>query len=133
VDFSCHKNKFPAEIAEYFLSSWETREISRVEAPCAALSIGELEWHLDWPFFSSDPPAPLFNLKPRAVLNDPHSFPKHWHRVLAADLSFPIDLSTFGNRLVILNGFHRLLKSINTGADVMECRLVPRSHIRTAA
>jgi hypothetical protein len=95
--------------------------------------IRELEWHLDYPFLSSNPPAPLFDLRPRAVLDDPHEFAKHWDRVLAADLEFPIDVSTFGNRIVILDGFHRLLKAINVGTVAMDCKFVPRQHIRTAA
>ncbi len=132
MDFSGHKNKFPAEISAYFYSSWETREIWRLETPRRRLPIQQLEWHLDWPFLSSNPPAPLFDLKPRAVLDNPRNFQKHWDRVLAADLEFPIDVTTFGDRLVILDGFHRLLKSINAGALVMECKLVPRKYIRTA-
>jgi hypothetical protein len=133
MDLSSHGKKFPAEISEYFLSSWETHAIWRVEAPRRTLSLRELNWHLDCPFFSSDPPAPLFDLKPRSVLDDPHLFPKHWARVLAADLRCPIDVSAFGDRLVILDGLHRLLKSNDAGAAVMECRLVPRRYIRTAA
>jgi hypothetical protein len=33
---------------------------------------------------------------------------------------------------VILDGFHRLLKSIDAGARVVECRVVPRKHICTS-
>lgn len=131
MDLSLHKTKFPAEISEYFHSSWETREIWGIEAPRRALPIREIEWHLDWPFFSSSPPLPLFDLKPRDVLANPREHTKHWNRVLAADLAFPIDVTTFGDRLVILDGFHRLLKSIDACATVMECRLVPRRCIHT--
>jgi hypothetical protein len=132
MDLSLHKTKFPAEISEYFHSSWETREVWRIEVPRSTLPMSELEWHLDWPFFSTNPPAPLFDLKPRDVLENPHHFTKHWNRVVAADLSFPLDVSTFGDRLVILDGFHRLLKSIDAGARVVECRVVPRKHICTS-
>jgi hypothetical protein len=133
MDVSSHHTKFPAEMSEYFRSSWETQAIWRVEAPRRTLSLRELNWHLDCPFFSSDPPAPLFDLQPRSVLDDPHHFPRHWQRVLAADLRFPIDVSAFGDRLVILDGLHRLVKSNDAGAIVMECRLVPRKHLRTVA
>jgi hypothetical protein len=133
VDFSAHKKKFPADIAEYFRSSWETRELWRLETPHRAFHVDELRWHLDYPFCSSDPPAPLFDLKPRAVLENPHEFPQHWRRVMDADLSFPIHVSAFGERWVILDGIHRLLKSIAGGVVVMECKLVPREHLRVAA
>lgn len=42
-------------------------------------------------------------------------------RVKAADLSFPINVSTFGGRLVILDGFHRLLHFMAAGAARMQC------------
>jgi hypothetical protein len=50
-----------------------------------------------------------------------------------ADLCFPIHVSTFGERWVVLDGIHRLLKSIAGGVAVMECKLVPREHLRVAA
>ena len=133
MDFSAHQKKFPADIAGYFRSSWETRELWHLETPRRALRIEELEWHLDYPFCSSDPPAPLFDLTPRAVLENPQRFPGHWRRMLHADLSFPIHVSAFGERWVILDGIHRLLKSIIGGVVVMECKLVPREHLRIVA
>lgn len=131
VDFSRHKDKFPAEISEYFHSSWENRELWKLEAPRLQVAVGELAWHMDYPFFSSSPPLPLFDLLPRAVLDNPHEFPRHWGRVQAANLAFPINVSTFGGRLVILDGVHRLLKSVMAGAATMECKLIARAHIRT--
>ena len=133
MDLSAHKKKFPAEISQYFHSSWETCEVWRLDIPRVTLSVRELEWHLDWRFFSSNPPVPLFDLKPRVVLGNPREYPTHWNRVLSADLAFPIHVSTFGGRVLIIDGFHRLIKSIAGGALRMECKLVPRQHIRTAA
>jgi hypothetical protein len=132
MDLSRHKGKFPPEIAEYFSSFWETRELWRLELPRVIVPIRELEWHLDYPFWSSNGPTSSFDLKPRALLDRPHEFPKQWERIRAVDLKFPIELGTFGSRQVILDGFHRFLKSIVTGAVAMECRFVPREHIRAA-
>jgi len=132
MDFSRHKHKFPVEISEYFHSSWDNREHWRLEAPRMQVAISELAWLLDYPFLSSSPPLPLFDLLPRAVLSSPHEFSLHWNRVQAADLSFPINVTTFGGRLVILDGVHRLLKSIHDGSAMMECKFIARKHIRTA-
>lgn len=133
MDFSAHQKKFPAKISAYFRSSWETRNLWRLEIPRKSLRIEELTWHLDYPFCSSDPPSPLFDLTPRVLMENPLLFPQHWRRVLDADLSFPIHMSRFGRRWVILDGIHRLLKSITTGRIVMECSLVPREHLRVVA
>ena len=113
--------------------STETRELWRLETPCRVLRVEQLKWHIDYPFCSSDPPAPLFDLMPRAVLEDPNKFPRHLRRMLEADLSFPIHVSTFGERWVILDGIHRLLKSLALDIPVMECKLVPRERLRVAA
>ena len=133
MDLSRHKEKFPPEISEYFFSFWDNHEIWRLELPRVIVPIRELEWHLDYPFWSSNAPGSSFDLKPRALLDRPHEFPKQWARIYAVDLKFPVELGTFGDRRVILDGFHRLLKSIAAGATVMECRLVAREHIRAAA
>jgi hypothetical protein len=132
MDLAAHAAKFPEEIGEYFHSSWVTAEIWRLDVPHTTLSIRELGWQLEWPFFSSNPPVPLFDLKPRTVLDNPHGYPKHWDRVLSADLAFPVHVSTFGGRVLIIDGFHRLIKSIAAGAVAIECKLVPRHHLYTA-
>jgi hypothetical protein len=131
--FSQHSDKFPRDISEYFLSSWKNEELWGVRVPHSKLAIDELGWHLDYPFLSSNPPLPLFDLIPREVLSAPHRFPRHWDRVVAADLAFPLVISEFGGRLVILDGIHRLLKSMDAGAHVLECKVVSRDVIRTAA
>jgi hypothetical protein len=133
MDFSAHQRKFPPDIAEYFRSTWDTHELWRLEAPRRPIRIADLEWHLDYPFCSSEPPAPLFDLTPRAVLESPREFPQHWRRVLHADLSFPIHVSAFGRRWVILDGIHRLVSAIAASLEVMECKIVPREHLRISS
>jgi hypothetical protein len=133
MDFSSHSEKFPPEIHEYFASSWDKHELWRLELPRSRIPVDQLVWHLDYPFWSTNRPAPLFDLKPRTVLEDPDEYTVQWSRILAADLRFPIDTGIFGNRRVILDGFHRLLKSIVTGATEIECRLVPGAQIHTVA
>jgi hypothetical protein len=133
MNFSRHRKKFPSEISEYFFSAWNKRELWRMDLPCATIPRDELMWHLDYPFWSSEPPAPLFDLRPRAVLDRPSKFPVHWERVLSADTQFPILVGHFGGRVVILDGHHRLVKSIWQGTMAIQCALVPREHIRLAA
>ena len=133
MNLSRHSKKFPPEIAEYFDSTWDKRELWSLELPRSALQISELEWHLDFPFWSTKRPGPVFDLMPRAVLANPQEHSRHWDRIVAADLSFPVDLGDFGGRLVVLDGLHRLAKAVHSGETEMEYRLVPRQHIRVAA
>jgi len=64
-----------------------------------------------------------FQVSPRQVRDDPAGFPDHLRRVLACDLSHPIHLVEHNGRLVVLDGFHRLLKAALEGhaeIDAME-------------
>ena len=132
MNLSRHKEKFPSEIAEYFDSHWEKHELWKLNPPRSVLPISTLEWHLDFPFWSVKPPGPVFDLTPRAVLDNPQKHPRHWARIVAADLSFPVDVGRFGGQLVILDGLHRLAKAAHSGVTEMECRIVPKQHIRVA-
>ena len=92
-----------------------------------------LQWHLNYPFWSTRPPGPVFDLKPRAVLASPEFHSRHWNRIVDADLSYPLNVGRFGGRLVILDGLHRLAKAVHGGVAEIEYRLVPKRHIRVAA
>ena len=133
MNFSRHSKKFPAEMSEYFASAWSNRELWHLQLQADALPIQQLEWHLNYPFWSSEPPAPLFDLRPRTVLESPQEFPRRWERVLKADTQFPILVARFGELIVILDGHHRLVKSISEGASEVQSAFVPRGHLRLVA
>jgi hypothetical protein len=133
IDFSAYRNRFPPEIAEYFYSIWEKREIWVLDLPRITLPVRKLAWQLDYPFWSIEPPKPRFDLRPRAVLERLDAYPRHRDRVRAAKLEFPLDVAQFGGRFVILDGLHRLLKAVLCGAADIECKLVPREYLRVSA
>lgn len=133
MSFSQHKRKFPTEIAEYFDSSWEKRELWRLDLPRRVLQTSALQWHLDYPFWSTKPPGPVFDLMPRVVLASPQKYSRHRERIVAADLSYPVNVGRFGGRLVIIDGLHRLAKAVHRGVTEIECKLVPKQHIHAAA
>jgi len=132
MSLSRHKRKFPPEIAEYFDAHWEKRELWGLDLPCNVVEISTLQWHLDYPFWSTSPPGPVFDLMPRAVLAAPRKYPGHWGRIVAANLSFPVHVGRFGGQLVILDGLHRLAKAIQGGQSRIESKLVPRQYIPVA-
>jgi hypothetical protein len=117
----------------YFYSRWDNRDLWELVVPSETLPISELEWHLHYPFWSTSPPESIFELRPGSVLDNPSKYSRHWDRTEAADLQYPILVGHFGQRLVILDGHHRLLKSIKNGASFIECKIVAPEHIRVAA
>ncbi len=89
----------------------------------------ELSWHLDVPLWSSTIDEPLFDLRPRDVLNDPRRYPEQWLRLRTANLNHPLDLMWTTDRLVILDGIHRLARLAYEGIPEARVRRIPRSAI----
>lgn len=129
--FAQHASKFPVEIEAFFSSSWNRHEIWRYDLPVEEVPIHELTWHLDQPFWSSAPPEPLFDLKPRSVLENPQQYSEHGTRILAADTPFAIDAARFGSKTVVLDGLHRLVKLHLERVELIRLRHVPPELIRT--
>jgi hypothetical protein len=127
-----HASKFPAEIEAYFLSRWNRRAIWQLDLVVQTAPLGDFTWHLDQPFWSSQPPQPRFDLRPRAVLEDPDQYAAHHKRILAADARFPLDVARFGSRIVILDGIHRLARMYRTHEELIRFRLVPQDAIAMA-
>ena len=120
----------PAEIeAVYFDFDWDKRRVWSLDVPVESIDRARLEWHLDLPFWSSRPPEPLFDLRPRAVLDDPAVHAIHAERVRTADLRFPMDAMAHGSRLCLLDGMHRLVRHVQQGHRRVSVRIVPRSMI----
>ena len=95
----------------------------------ANISVTDLEWHLDCPFWPTDPPHQIFNLKPRDVLAEPGRYSDHHRRILEADMAYPLEVGHFGSTLVILDGIHRLAKMVSHGTTEAQIRYVPDSYI----
>lgn len=125
--FFKHHGKFPAAIQEYFRARWDKQYLWTLDLPVFPLKTSELEWHLAYPFWSTSPPKPLFDLRPRAVLSSPSEYPVHWDRVLSADLAYPIATAIFGDRLVILDGLHRLVHAIYRQHAEVDHVVIPRN------
>jgi hypothetical protein len=85
---------------------------------------------LDLPFWSSQPPAPYFDLVPRLVIEDPTVHVVHARRIAEADMSFPLDVMEHRGRLCVMDGLHRLARAVRDGEDTISIRRIPRSAIQ---
>ncbi|UFU03497.1 hypothetical protein LQF12_02470 [Ruania suaedae] len=57
-----------------------------------------------------------FQVSPREVLDAPDRYPDHLARVHAADVAYPIHAVQRREGVVILDGYHRLLRALLDGA-----------------
>lgn len=107
------------------------RDISKIHSlklPTEEMSISELEWHLDMPFFW-EPNAP-FSLKPREVLKHPLLHKYHMDKIHAVDTNYPIDIIWWKGKWEILDGLHRLCKQVMEGKTYVLIRKIPHNEIK---
>ena len=121
--------RFPPEIEAYFRvkfpeNLWELEE-SWHSAP-----ISEFEWQLRAPFWKTQK-GYSFNLCPIEVLSNQDKFEAHYQRILNAQTSYPLTVSSFGGRLVILDGIHRLARSYLEGAVEVDYGFVASDKLHT--
>jgi hypothetical protein len=107
----------------FFDKMWETSRIWALPTPASLLRLDQLVWHMDLTVWTTVPGEPRFDLAPAAVLQAPGEFPRHWHKIHAADLGFPLELFQNGPRWVIVDGYHRLCGHVLRNSSMVPVRL----------
>lgn len=128
-----HLNKrkdIPEELASiYFDFHWSQKKLWALDLPTTIMKVSDFIWLIDYPIWASSPPDKIFDLRPAKVLHYLDNFPILKARILNADCSFPIHVMIWRERLVILDGFHRLLKKILINETEIFVKEVPSSAI----
>ena len=96
--------------------TWDRSRLRALALPVHEVPLAELRWQLDLPWWRDG--DRYFAVSPNEVRQAPDRYAMQWRRVLDADLDVPIDLLA-RDRLVVLDGVHRLLK-----ADVLGMRAI---------
>lgn len=114
----------PPELARYQLrEAWSHEALWDLDLPIEELPRAELEWQLALPWWRHD--SDFFVLRPLDVLARPSDYDEQWRRTLAADLARPLDVVLRRGRWFVLDGVHRLLKSVALGIETASVRKVP--------
>ena len=100
-----------------------------LDLPTEPFPIARLAWHFDVPLWPDGERA--YQVTPRQVLLQPHRFAADYARTRAASLVFPIEITFFKRRWLILDGVHRLLKAHELGHEDILVRKVPKAFLRT--
>lgn len=112
----------------YFLFNWDVECLWALDVPVQTCSLSDLRWHFDIPIWSKEGVL-NFDLCPVEVLRNPGGYPVHDARIAKADISHPLDLMFSGDRLVIIDGVHRLAKYEKDGLEQVKIRIIPREMI----
>lgn len=111
------------------LVPWRIERLWQLDLLVLPIAVSELEWLLELPLWQLD--GVRFQVSPRQVWEDPNGFPDHLRRVMASDLRYPIHLVEHNGRLVVLDGFHRLLKAVIQGRQEIYAMVLSRADLES--
>jgi hypothetical protein len=104
--------------ATFPMSGWTEQTLWRLDLPAEDVPVETFEWLLDLPIWRWE--GRRFQLSVRQVLTDPERYRAHHEKAARADTSYPIHIAERGGRWVVLDGYHRLLKTLLQGAPTIK-------------
>jgi len=127
-----HWDIVPTELRSVLLNiTWNNSDLWAIPLPVEQVSVASLSWQLDLRWWRHA--GQHFVIRPTEVAADPERYAAQWQRTLAADLHWPIHVVQRDDRLVLLDGVHRLLRAHLTGVDMIPARLLTVADVRRIA
>ena len=127
-DILIHMKKDPKQFDWNFVGldfgNWEEELLWVLDLPTTKISISELGWHLDCPFWEHDN-GERYTVTLRDVLEKEEGTIMEQESVRKADTTYPIDIYFNKDKWLILDGLHRLVKLYEAGAEEVSVRIVP--------
>ena len=108
--------------------SWDEKKIHKIELPVSQMKISDFDWHLDVPYWDSITGG-KFEISPRDVLNGKAGSEKEQERVVAVDMSYPIEVLFHEGKWFILDGVHRWIKAVQEGKEEITVRVFPKERL----
>lgn len=122
-------DKLPQEIQENgFDFHWDNQKVWSLDIPTEEMSVSELEWMLEFPFWWRD--REWNTVAPKEVMSNLDRHPEHRDRIAAADSSFPLDImQNHKGKWLILDGLHRFVQVVLAGGKTVSVRKISREMI----
>jgi len=121
--------RLPPEMRDwYFPFDWDLSSLWALDVPTETLPLSDLSWHFDIPIWSVED-GMNFDLCPREVIQNPGRHPRHDIQIKEADISYPIDMMFTVDRLVIIDGIHRLAKYEINRIEQVQVRIIPEQMV----
>lgn len=103
-----------------------------MEVPEETMSINELRWILDVPFWEDGDGNIV--ITPNEVIHHLDKYPEHRDRIRASDASHPLDImKNKKGEWLTLDGLHRLVKLILEGKTTVRVRKIPPELVHLTA
>ncbi|MFI5270239.1 MAG: hypothetical protein ACHQ7M_22905 [Chloroflexota bacterium] len=108
---------------------WNIHKLHQLDLAVQAVAVDDLAWLFDLPLWQDN--GRRFQVSPTQVRADPARFPDHMSRVMASNLQHPIHLAEHNGRLVVLDGYHRLLKAAIQGHAQIEAIILSQQDLQS--
>jgi len=105
-----------------------TIKLRTLPLPVVEVSLKKLLWHFDMPVWEKDG-TDDWNLTPREVLNKERYTKDHQKIVAEANTRYPIIITRYKSRYVILDGVHRLVKVYSRGKRTIKAKIIPPKYL----
>lgn len=105
-----------------------TIKLRELPFPVVDVPIEQLMWHFDMPVWEKDG-TDDWNLTPWEVIRKQEGSTTHEKRVEEADTSYPIIITEYKSRLVILDGVHRLVKVYKNNQKNIKAKIIPTKYL----
>jgi len=110
----------------------DNKKLWALEVPVEEMSIDELLWILDVPFWEDK--GGNIVITPTEVINNLDDFPYHRDKIKNCDTSYPIDImKNKKGKWLILDGLHRLVKMHLNKESKIQVRKIPPEKIHLTA
>jgi hypothetical protein len=102
---------------------WDLANLLSLDLAVGTIKVSDYLWMLDLPLWREG--ERLFAVTPNEVRRHPSDHPEQWKRTLAADMTAPIHITERDERMVVLDGVHRVLRCVVDGRSTLPARIVP--------
>ncbi|MGC4105280.1 MAG: hypothetical protein QM753_02845 [Thermomicrobiales bacterium] len=108
---------------------WNLDRLLALDLPIAQQQMSELRQFLAVRYWRAGQRSGLFHVNAWDVLAHPEIHADHWQRTMDTNLCYPLTGYRMHDRLILLDGYHRLLKAEATGVESLPIVTVPESKI----
>lgn len=105
-----------------------TVKLRKLPLPIVNIDIKKLIWHFDMPVWEKDK-TDDWNLTPWEVIRKKKGTAGHQKRVQKTELKYPIVVTRYRSKYVVLDGVHRLVKAYMNDEKKMKAKIIPRKHL----
>lgn len=106
----------------------DTVKLRELPLPIVDMHIQDLIWHFDMSVWAKDG-TDEWNLTPWDVIRGVEGSTNHKNRTAEADPQYPILVTNYKSRYVILDGVHRLTKIYLQGKDSIRAKMIPAEYL----